>query len=567
MGNAVSEIQERLAGPNPEISWASYVRCCGPAAHELPLLAFKNVFKNRVFHWQGTIARLGKPEATSLLRTNHYTIRMNPTESLMGMNSDINLIVPKALRGMVRGWYVGCQVSFCARMVSQGGKLTNHVMELVNFVSPSELAPQRWEDYLYNCGWAAQSMPEFRFNKWFRGKIFMLPVKVLSCRQRALSSIFDIRVMKDGITLTLTCQGESLKRAPVHVVPGAEIAFIGRWVGVHHLEVIDFLRENDTPTIAGVDYVESVLRIRQSTPAGGAPPPAFAPFQQQASPRRAEDGAKLFIGGLAWGTTDDTLRTAFEAYGKVIEARVMADRETGRSRGFGFVTYENDAAAMRAMEQMNDKELDGRRIRVDRAQDRAPGGPRPVTLMASAPLGARSAPMYMLPSAAFTPVYQEPTAPPPPPTGGYPAATATVPAPAPAPGPSVPATATATATSGSYAPPTASSSAPAGQCTICLDQPATVVFVPCGHLCCCPDCSEMIMAKNRQCPICRADISTSVRTFFSGAPADEPMPCGTPSACDKSPSEKPEKPEKPEKDEPEKPEKPEKRKKEDCIIS
>jgi cold-inducible RNA-binding protein len=79
---------------------------------------------------------------------------------------------------------------------------------------------------------------------------------------------------------------------------------------------------------------------------------------------------KLFVGGLSWGTSDDGLRAAFESFGEVVEAKVVLDRETGRSRGFGFVTFADDAAATRAMEEMNGVELEGRNIRVDEAHDR-----------------------------------------------------------------------------------------------------------------------------------------------------------------------------------------------------
>lgn len=79
---------------------------------------------------------------------------------------------------------------------------------------------------------------------------------------------------------------------------------------------------------------------------------------------------KLFVGGLSWGTTDDALRSAFEKYGEIVEAKVIADRDTGRSRGFGFVTFADDAVAIRAMEEMNGADLDGRSIRVDEAHDR-----------------------------------------------------------------------------------------------------------------------------------------------------------------------------------------------------
>ncbi|CAK7227565.1 hypothetical protein SEUCBS140593_006621 [Sporothrix eucalyptigena] len=84
--------------------------------------------------------------------------------------------------------------------------------------------------------------------------------------------------------------------------------------------------------------------------------------------------AKLFIGGLAWHTEETTLRQKFEEYGVVEEAVVVKDRDTGRSRGFGFVRYTNDADAQKAITAMNNIEFDGRTIRVDRASDAGPRG-------------------------------------------------------------------------------------------------------------------------------------------------------------------------------------------------
>lgn len=84
---------------------------------------------------------------------------------------------------------------------------------------------------------------------------------------------------------------------------------------------------------------------------------------------------KLFVGGLNWNTTDDGLREAFEAFGQIREAKVIMDRETGRSRGFGFVTFEDDAAADQAITAMNGKELEGRRVQVNEAQERGIGRP------------------------------------------------------------------------------------------------------------------------------------------------------------------------------------------------
>lgn len=79
---------------------------------------------------------------------------------------------------------------------------------------------------------------------------------------------------------------------------------------------------------------------------------------------------KLFVGSLAWGTTDESLREAFEAFGAVADAKVITDRETGRSRGFGFVTFEQAEDADAAVDAMNGAELDGRNIAVNEAQDR-----------------------------------------------------------------------------------------------------------------------------------------------------------------------------------------------------
>ncbi|CUS07023.1 unnamed protein product [Tuber aestivum] len=94
---------------------------------------------------------------------------------------------------------------------------------------------------------------------------------------------------------------------------------------------------------------------------------------------------KLFIRSLSWNTTDASLRRGFEAFGTVVDAVVVKDRETGRSRGFGFVTYEEESAANDAIDQMNEADskadsqcdynrLDGRPIIVVMAEDRRGGG-------------------------------------------------------------------------------------------------------------------------------------------------------------------------------------------------
>lgn len=83
---------------------------------------------------------------------------------------------------------------------------------------------------------------------------------------------------------------------------------------------------------------------------------------------------KLFVGGLAWATDDNGLREAFEPFGEVVEAKVIMDRDTGRSRGFGFVTYAEADSATNAVNEMNGASLDGRSIRVDLAIEKQRGG-------------------------------------------------------------------------------------------------------------------------------------------------------------------------------------------------
>jgi cold-inducible RNA-binding protein len=81
-------------------------------------------------------------------------------------------------------------------------------------------------------------------------------------------------------------------------------------------------------------------------------------------------GNKLFVGGISWNTDDNSLKAAFEAYGSVEEAKVITDRETGRSRGFGFVTMSSDSEAADAIAGLDGQELDGRTVRVNEAQER-----------------------------------------------------------------------------------------------------------------------------------------------------------------------------------------------------
>lgn len=86
-------------------------------------------------------------------------------------------------------------------------------------------------------------------------------------------------------------------------------------------------------------------------------------FQNQ--PRNNEE-CRLFVGNLSWGTTDDALHDAFHKF-NVTRAKVIFDRVSGRSRGFGFVSFATQDDAERAMSEMHESMLDGRNIRVDKA--------------------------------------------------------------------------------------------------------------------------------------------------------------------------------------------------------
>jgi RNA recognition motif-containing protein len=87
----------------------------------------------------------------------------------------------------------------------------------------------------------------------------------------------------------------------------------------------------------------------------------------------------IYVGNLSFEATDDDLRQAFEAYGKVESAQVIRDKVSGRSRGFGFVEMPEKAEALAAIEGLNDTELQGRNLRVNEArprEDRGGGGRR-----------------------------------------------------------------------------------------------------------------------------------------------------------------------------------------------
>jgi len=81
-------------------------------------------------------------------------------------------------------------------------------------------------------------------------------------------------------------------------------------------------------------------------------------------------GTNLYVGNLSYDTTEDTLRTLFAEFGEVQSVNVISDRDTGRSKGFGFVEMASEQAAEAAIQALTGKSVDGREIRVDKAKPR-----------------------------------------------------------------------------------------------------------------------------------------------------------------------------------------------------
>ncbi len=79
---------------------------------------------------------------------------------------------------------------------------------------------------------------------------------------------------------------------------------------------------------------------------------------------------KLYVGGLPWAVTSDELESIFQEHGSVLNAFVVQDRDTGRSKGFGFVEFENNEAANQAMDALNGSDVGGRTITVNEARER-----------------------------------------------------------------------------------------------------------------------------------------------------------------------------------------------------
>jgi RNA recognition motif-containing protein len=104
--------------------------------------------------------------------------------------------------------------------------------------------------------------------------------------------------------------------------------------------------------------------------------------EERAAKQQSEMAKKLFIGNLAYAVTEDELRELFAQAGACESVSIVIDRDTGQSRGFGFVTMANNDDAERAKKQLDGTEVHGRRLRIDEANDQSTrprggaGGPR-----------------------------------------------------------------------------------------------------------------------------------------------------------------------------------------------
>ncbi|XP_077218612.1 glycine-rich RNA-binding protein 4, mitochondrial-like [Tasmannia lanceolata] len=93
------------------------------------------------------------------------------------------------------------------------------------------------------------------------------------------------------------------------------------------------------------------------------------------APPSGPSTSKLFVGGLSWGVDEKSLKDAFSSFGQVTEVRIMYDKDSGRSRGFGFVHFSDENDAICARDAMDGKALLGRPLRISFAMDKVRGGP------------------------------------------------------------------------------------------------------------------------------------------------------------------------------------------------
>jgi RNA recognition motif-containing protein len=103
-------------------------------------------------------------------------------------------------------------------------------------------------------------------------------------------------------------------------------------------------------------------------------PALVVPTSKRGRSEECDLSKKLYVGNLPFSITEDELRAAFESHGSVTSVNVITDRETGRSRGFGFVEMEDASAADAATRALDGSDMGGRTLRVNEAHDRGAGG-------------------------------------------------------------------------------------------------------------------------------------------------------------------------------------------------
>lgn len=126
---------------------------------------------------------------------------------------------------------------------------------------------------------------------------------------------------------------------------------------------------------SGRSALRAVAAARRCVAAGGAARPTNFVRMQYAGAGAAsfpDKRLQVYVGNVAWSTTEDALVEAFSGAGEISEARIIKDRDTGRSRGFAFVTFVREDSIQKAVDLMNGEELDGRQLRVSAAGDRPP---------------------------------------------------------------------------------------------------------------------------------------------------------------------------------------------------
>ncbi|KZV25675.1 28 kDa ribonucleoprotein, chloroplastic [Dorcoceras hygrometricum] len=228
-----------------------------------------------------------------------------------------------------------------------------------------------------------------------KGKNLFLKFYVITAQQEDNSPVFleeEGQGFKADLDWETPADGESYgsaevsEEAQVYVgnfpydVDGEKLAQLFGQAGVVEIAEVIYNRETDQSrgfgfvTMSSVEEAEKavemfhryefngrLLSVSKATPIGSRP---------ERRPRRYESTYKIYVGNLPWSVDESRLKQIFIEHGKVINARVVCDRETGRSRGFGFVTMSSESEMNDAIADLNGQSLDGRAIRVHEAEER-----------------------------------------------------------------------------------------------------------------------------------------------------------------------------------------------------